>query len=142
MMSWIYLHKLADVIFGVIQKLLYITKLGQVMHHYYRNFSERLVTSFRLLFSFIITSLKRGWDRKKKINLTFLRLFNNPLSQYLIFRIISCMKCFFWVIYQNWKWDWGSLLVHICFHKNASYLVLYQLAKFKCQTFFPSQDIK
>ena len=28
------------------------------------------------------------------------------------------------------------------FHKNTSYLVLYQLAKFKCQTFFPSQDIK
>ena len=28
------------------------------------------------------------------------------------------------------------------FHKNVSYLVLHQLAKFKCQTFFPSQDIK
>ena len=107
------MHKLADVIFGVIQKLLYITKLGQVMHHYYRNFSERLVTSFRLLFSFIIMSIKRGWVRKKKINLTFLRLFNNPLSKYLIFRIISCMKCLFWVIYQNWKWDWDSRLVHI-----------------------------
>ena len=28
------------------------------------------------------------------------------------------------------------------FHKNISYLILYQLTKFQCHTFFPSQDIK
>ena len=38
MMSWIGLHKLADVSFGITQKPLYINhnwlvKLGQVMHH-------------------------------------------------------------------------------------------------------------
>ena len=27
-------------------------------------------------------------------------------------------------------------------HKNVSYSVLHQLAKFKCQNFFSSQDIK
>ena len=96
----------------------------------------------RLLFSFIIMSIKRDWVRKKKINLTFLRLFDNPLSKYLIFRIISCMQCLFWVIYQNWKRRLGLAFGAYFFHKNVSYLVLYQLAKFKYQTFFPSQDIK
>ena len=28
------------------------------------------------------------------------------------------------------------------FHKNVSYVVLHQLAKFKCQAYFPSQDMK
>ena len=35
--------------------------------------------------------------------LNFLRLFDNPLSKYLIFKIISRMKWLFWVIYQNYK---------------------------------------
>ena len=29
------------------------------------------------------------------------RLFDNPLSKYLIFNRISRMQCQFWVIYQN-----------------------------------------
>ena len=86
-------------------------------------------------------SIKRDWVRKKKINLTFLRLFDNPFSKYLIFRIIYCMQCLFWVIYQNWKRRLGLAFGAHFFHKNV-YLVLYQLAKFKCQTFFPPQDIK
>ena len=28
------------------------------------------------------------------------------------------------------------------FNKNVSYSILYQLTKFQCHTFFPSQDIK
>ena len=28
------------------------------------------------------------------------------------------------------------------FHENVPYLILYQLTKFQCPNFFPSQDIK
>ena len=42
-----------------------------------------------------------GFERKKKV--TFLRLFDNPLSKYLGFKIIYCMKWLFWVIYQNYR---------------------------------------
>ena len=57
-MSWIYLHKLADVI--------------------------PAVTSFRPLFSFIINSIKRDWVRKKKNKFDFLRVFDN-LFQNIVF---------------------------------------------------------
>ena len=43
MMPGIGLHKLAETIFGLTQKLLYIIfiiKLGQVIHHQQTNFSE------------------------------------------------------------------------------------------------------
>ena len=50
-----------------------------------------------------------------------------------------------WVIYQNWKGSgtsfWCTFSAWI-FKKNAVYLILYQWAKFHCQNFFPSQDIK
>ena len=44
------------------------------------------------------------------------------------------------------KLKWGLQLVfsaHFCmiFHKNAPNLIFYQLTKFQCHIFFPSQDI-
>ena len=47
------------------------------------------------------------------MKLPFLRLFDNPLSKYLTFKIISCMQWLFWVICQNYKEVWGYLLLHI-----------------------------
>ena len=38
---------------------------------------------------------------KEKMKLPFLRLFDNHLSKYLAFKIISCMQWLFWAIYQN-----------------------------------------
>ena len=35
--------------------------------------------------------------------LIFLKVFDNPLSKYLILEIISCMQCLFCVIYNNKK---------------------------------------
>ena len=72
------MHKFADVIFRITQKPLYIT-------------SSNLVRT------------KLG---QEKIKLPFLRLFDNPLSKYLTFKIISCMQWMFWVIYQNYKEVW------------------------------------
>ena len=37
------------------------------------------------------------------MKLSFLRLFDNPLSKYFTFKIISCMQWLFWVIYQNYR---------------------------------------
>ena len=34
------------------------------------------------------------------MKLPFLRLFDNPLSKYLTFKIVSCIQWLFWVIYQ------------------------------------------
>ena len=39
----------------------------------------------------------------KKMKLHFLRLFDNFISKYLTFKIISCMQRLFWVIYQTYK---------------------------------------
>ena len=36
----------------------------------------------------------------------------------------------------------GAHFLYDFFHKNVPYLILYRLTKFKCHTFFPSQDIK
>ena len=44
--------------------------------------------------------------------LTLLRLLDNPLSKYLIFKIISYMQWLFWVIYQKLKGVWDELLVY------------------------------
>ena len=55
------------------------------------------------------------------------------------------MHWLFWVVYQNKKGPrlaFGAYFLHDFFHKNVPYLILYQWAKFQCQNFFPSQDIK
>ena len=68
-------------------------------------------------------------------------LFQNIL---LLKELLACNGCFglftkikmgsensFWIIFSAWF-----------FHKNVSYLILYQWKKFQCHTFFHSQDIK
>ena len=44
---------------------------------------------------------------ERKIKLIFLKLFDNSLSKYLICKRILCMRCLFWVIYQNQKGVWN-----------------------------------
>ena len=45
--------------------------------------------------------------------LTFEKVFDNPLSKYLILEIISCMQWLFWVVYDNKKGIWDQLLMQI-----------------------------
>ena len=75
---WIGLHWFADLVFRITQKPLYITSSNWVKWY-----------------------SKRDWAQNKKMKLTFLRLFDNPLSKILIFKKISCMQWLFWIIYQN-----------------------------------------
>ena len=42
-----------------------------------------------------------GWKEKNKF--TFLKVFVNPLSKYLISKIFFCLQWLFWVVYQNKK---------------------------------------
>ena len=81
-----------------------------------------------------------GFERK--IKLTFLMLFNNPLSKYLISKRISCMQWLFWVIYQNSGTSFSCTFSELFFHRNVPYLILYQWKKFQFHTFFPSQNKK
>ena len=49
----------------------------------------------------------KGTGFEIKMKLLFLRFFDNRLSKYLTFIIISCMQSLFWVIYQNYKEVWN-----------------------------------
>ena len=72
-MPWIGLHKFADVIIGISQKLLYIP-LSNLVRSYITNKGiflslqpeEQMVTSSRPLLFLIILSINRDWVRKKK----------------------------------------------------------------------------
>ena len=80
-------------------------------------------------------------SKKKKLKLTFLKLFDNTLSKYAILKeLIGCNGCFelftkikkgsgtsFWCTFSAWF-----------FHKNVSYLILLQWTKFQCYTLFLS----
>ena len=83
---------------------------------------------------------------EEKIKLTFVRVFDDPLSKYLTFKRISCMQWLFWVIYQKLKGGvglaFGAHFLHDFSIKNIFYLTLYQRAKFQHHASFPSQDVK
>ena len=88
--------------------LYYIMKLGQIIHNYkgiFRNLlfnlnsDGSLVTGPVFVFDNFIHEQELG--SKEKMKLTFLRLFDNPLSIYLIFKRISFMQWLFCSIYQN-----------------------------------------
>ena len=69
---------------------------------------------------------------KEKIKLTFLRLFDNPLSKYLIFKRISCMQWLFWVITKIKQGSGTSFWCTFsawCFHKKCSLLNTLSLDK-------------
>ena len=69
---------------------------------------------------------------KRKMKLSFLKLFDNYLLKYLICKRISFMQLTginFWCTFSAWF-----------FHTNAPYLTLYQLTKFQRHIFL--QDIK
>ena len=82
---------------------------------------------------------------KEKIKLNFLRLSDNLLSKYFIFKRISCIQWLFWLFTKIKKGSRTSLWCTFSawlFYKNVPYLTLYQWTKFQYHTFFPSQDIK
>ena len=89
-----------------------------------------MVTSSRPLLLLITLSTKRD---RVQIKLTFLRLFGNFLSKYLVFKSTSCMQ---------WLLKFQCTFFALSFHKNISYLILYLWTKFQCHAFFPFQDIK
>ena len=151
MTLWNGLHKL-DIIFGITQKLLCIkpskllrwkiTKKGIFLK--VLQAKERLVASSRPLLFFIILSIKRAWEQREKLSWLFKD-----------FLIVFFQKNFFSREFLAWsgcfgiftKIKKGSGTSFPCafsayfFHKNVSYLILYQLTKFQYQIYFPSQDI-
>ena len=92
-MLWIGLYKFADVIFGVTQKPLYITSSNLVRLYITNkgiclNLFPNLKSDWSLVpgtsFSWkVCPSKKTGFERK--INVTFLRLFDNHSSKYIFF---------------------------------------------------------
>ena len=104
-----------------------------------------LATSSKPLLFFIILSIKKGWVQKKTQckpfygfliilfwNILFLKEF---LACNGYFRLFTKIKKGsgnnFWYTFSAWF-----------FIKKVLYLILYQLTRFQCCTFLPSQDIK
>ena len=77
---------------------------------------------------------KRDWVRKKIPfqNILFLKEF------------LACNGCFglFTKIRKGSGTSFCYIFSPLYFHKNVPNLILYQLTKFQCHTFFPTQDIK
>ena len=75
-----------------------------------------------------------GLGSKEKSKLNFLKVFDNPLSKYLILKKIlafnGCFRLF------------TKIKRGLPFGAYVSYLILYQRTKFQCHTFFYSQYIK
>ena len=77
------------------------------------------------------------------MNLSFLRLFDNPLSKYIVLKqFLACNDCF-WLFTKIIKRSGTSFCCTFSawfFCKNILYLILQCHAQ--CHTFFLSQDIK
>ena len=77
--------------------------------------------------------------------LTFLRLFDNPLSKYLVLKRISCMQWLFGLFSKIKKGSGTSFWCTFSawpFLKNVLHLILYQRTTFQCHNSFLSQHIK
>ena len=81
---------------------------------------------------------------KEKIKFAFLRLFDNLLSKYVLKEFLAGNDCFglFTKIKKGSRTSFCCKFSTWFFHRNVPYLILYQLPKFQCHNFFPSQDIK
>ena len=115
MMSWIDLHKFANVIFEITQKLLYITSSNLVRSDITNK--ETFLNLFHGL---------------KRIEPVFLKEF------------LACNGCFglFHKIRKGSGTNFWSTFSAWFSHKNVPYLILYQWTKFQCHTLFLSQNIK
>ena len=83
-------------------------------------------------------SIKRDWVWQKKMELTFLRLFDNPLWKYLLKESPAC-NGFFGLFTKVKKRSGNSLWYTFSTwfsNKNVPYLILYQWTKFQCHIFF------
>ena len=85
-------------------------------------------------------------DSKRKGKFTFLCLFDNPLSKYLIFKRISCIHAMAVLDYlaklkRNMGLAFGAHILHDFFRENIPYLILYQWTEFQCHIFFHSRAI-
>ena len=86
---------------------------------------------------------------KEKIKLTFLRLFYNSPSKYLIFKVFfknflrpMAVLGYLAKLKKGLGLAFCAHFLHNFFCKNALYLIFYQWTKFQFHTFFLSQDIK
>ena len=52
-------------------------------------------------FCFWLFCLLKGTSFKRKNEVTFFKAFDNALSKYITYKIISCMQLLFWGIYQK-----------------------------------------
>ena len=93
-MSWIGLHKFADAIFEITQQLFYMTSSNLVTWDItnkgiFLNLFCNLKSDWALVpgpFVFDNFLHWKGLVSEEKIKLTFLGVFDNPLSKYLTFR--------------------------------------------------------
>ena len=144
MMSWIGLHKFAGVVFGVTLKPLYITPSNLV--RWFVTNKEVFMNLFPgpSWFWKLCPFKRTRFERKSKVNFFEIFLiipFQNILFSNRFFACNGCLRLFtkiekgsgtsFWCKFSTWF-----------FHKNVPYLMLYQLTKFHCHTFFSFQGIK
>ena len=135
------------------------SKQRVLLHHQF--WSGKYITD-KIIFLKLFCSLKIDWSLvsgifcfsscrlkgtgfERKIKLTFLRRFDNPLSEFLIFKIISYMQCalgYFPKFKRGLGRAFGAHFLYGFSIRIFSYLLLCQLIKFQCHTFFPSEDIK
>ena len=82
---------------------------------------------------------------EEKIKLTFLRVFDYPISKYLtdkrIFACNGCYGLFTQIKSGSWTNFWCTFSAWF-FHKNVLYSILYQRSKFQYHNSFPSQYIQ
>ena len=95
-MSWIGMHKLAEVIFRVTQKPFYITSTlsgntSLINKFFWNCFVVWRATGHQFQATFVFCNLvhEKGLGSKDRIKLAFSRFFDNPLSKYLIIKIIT-----------------------------------------------------
>ena len=76
---------------------------------------------------------------KTKLNLDFLKIFNNTLSKYITNKQV--FKCIGY-IFGNIPLSNRGLVIFYLNFQNFLYVMLYQLTKFQYLTFFTFEDIK
>ena len=110
-------------------------------------FKERLKPSSRLLLFRIILSIKRDCVQRKKPSQLFkgflIILFQNIKYLTLEKRFLHALTILAFTKIK--KWSRTNILGEFSayyFRKNVLYLILYQLTKFQCQIYSPSEDIK
>ena len=145
-MSWTDLHKFADAIFALTQKLLHITSSNLVRQYIlnrgiFLNLFRNLKSDWSLVpgsFCFLIFCPLKGAGFKRKNKGNFLRRFDNAL---FLKEFLTCNGCFRLLT----KIKEGSRTSFLCIFSAWFFikmlLIQYSIiwTKFHCHNFFPSQ---